>query len=688
MRIILCYPPNRKYHGYGQDTRWLPLGIASIGAYLKQQIPDLDIVCLDLFNYSINEAFEEIIKNIQITDVNIIGFTCLTEQRISVFELCEKLKEFEFAHVFTKIHTVIGGAHAGIMASQIRDSYYCVDHIIKGEGERAFYDIVCKIINEAEVDKIVEVKPVKDLAEFPHAIEGFSLFKTKLEVKEAPIIFSRGCTDLCTFCSTTKFWKGYRSRRADDVFLEMQKFYNYYDCKYFKFQDDACTADIDNLKDLCELIIESKYSEIWSFEMTARADQFDEELINLLKCAGLKKIAIGIESGNEALRKAMNKKLDIEKAKENIKLLKNAGIEVGLLLIVGYPNETDKTIQDTVDFIRETKPNLTYKQPLMIFPGTIVYNNLVKEKWIDDSYWLQDKPQPYYLKEQNWEKINKWTMQINKASRDLRVLIVVPARQTEEKFELHIKGLNNLIIPDYLHVDRLFILHNSKNLEEYLSRTDFKQIIETKESYETDENTHHWRNDNLQMITNIKNSVITNKGIINNYDYIFWVDSDLVLQPETLKQLVDSNKDIVSEIFWTEWTKDSLNLEPNAWDLDHYSFIKGTIEKYKEPGLYQCGGTGALILVSTDVYKRGVSYSNIPNISFWGEDRAFSIRAYVAGFEIFVDTNYPAFHLYRDEDIESYKSKKLHEMKEILEEIDNLENEEEIKEISEKDIKN
>jgi len=50
MKVILCYPPQRNYQGYGQEKRWLPLGIASLGAYLKKENPDIDIVLLDLFN--------------------------------------------------------------------------------------------------------------------------------------------------------------------------------------------------------------------------------------------------------------------------------------------------------------------------------------------------------------------------------------------------------------------------------------------------------------------------------------------------------------------------------------------------------------------------------------------------------------------------------------------------------------
>src|SRR5690606_16569030 len=49
------------------------------------------------------------------------------------------------------------------------------------------------------------------------------------------------------------------------------------------------------------------------------------------------------------------------------------------------------------------------------------------------------------------------------------------------------------------------------------------------------------------------------------------------------------------------------------------------------------------------------------NISFWGEDRHFCIRAQALGFDLFVDTNYPAFHIYREDDLqvlENAKNKK------------------------------
>src|SRR5690606_16148011 len=47
-----------------------------------------------------------------------------------------------------------------------------------------------------------------------------------------------------------------------------------------------------------------------------------------------------------------------------------------------------------------------------------------------------------------------------------------------------------------------------------------------------------------------------------------------------------------------------------------------------------------------------VSFSEIKNLSFWGEDRHFCIRAAALGLSLYVDTNYPAYHIYRESDLE------------------------------------
>jgi len=169
----------------------------------------------------------------------------------------------------------------------------------------------------------------------------------------------------------------------------------------------------------------------------------------------------------------------------------------------------------------------------------------------------------------------------------------------------------------------------------------------------------------------------------NNYDYMFFVDSDLILNPNTLSKLIESRKDIIAEIFWTSW-KPGESERPNAWDQDANTFKlevnepelykelmslsaeeqikyakKLKYEIWKKPGVYKVGMTGACILLSRNVLNcPHINYNRVRNVSFCGEDRHFCIRAMSHDFEIWMDTHYPAIHLYRASELEKFK--KLH----------------------------
>ncbi|WP_298952437.1 hypothetical protein [uncultured Nonlabens sp.] len=156
---------------------------------------------------------------------------------------------------------------------------------------------------------------------------------------------------------------------------------------------------------------------------------------------------------------------------------------------------------------------------------------------------------------------------------------------------------------------------------------------------------HNWTQESVERIIYIKNRAleITQE---KEYDAIFLVDSDLVLNPKTLQHLVGLQKDFVFEIFWTVFT-DQTFAKPNCWDVHSWDYYNAqSILKLKEPGTYQVGAGGACTLLSTKALNKGVNFSKIKNIPYGGEDRHICTRAEVLGFPIYVDTHYPAFHIY------------------------------------------
>lgn len=227
-----------------------------------------------------------------------------------------------------------------------------------------------------------------------------------------------------------------------------------------------------------------------------------------------------------------------------------------------------------------------------------------------------------------------------------RVLITAPLRQDRKVFAEYQRGLDRLVIPDGVTVDRFFVVNDCPEVVPDI-RGDYV-IADTGDRYQKTHNDHIWLPENLAKMHALRNMTVK-RALEGGYDYWFSVDTDLVLQPQTLTALLDADKDIVSEIFWTNgWC--------NAWMRDQAT---GMLPEWHTPGLYEVGMTGACTLVKRRVFEAGVDYTPIPCIDkcLWGEDRHFCIRAACHGFRLWVDTHYPAEHLYTESAYQAFKNR-------------------------------
>lgn len=233
----------------------------------------------------------------------------------------------------------------------------------------------------------------------------------------------------------------------------------------------------------------------------------------------------------------------------------------------------------------------------------------------------------------------------------MKILIGSPARQDEVTFAEYIKSINNLWVPKSAEVDKYFILNDCPELKKYLNEGEYEEL-NTGDTYITDEETHHWNEDNINKMSVLRNRLI-DKVLEGGYDYLFMVDTDVILHPRTLVQLLSQEKDLVANIYWTQTKPGGEGVWPNCW---HYGqCVIENMNQWIVPGIYEVGGTGACFLMKREVFEKGVNYTPIPNLRcLIGEDRDFCIRAVCNGFKIYIDTNYPALHLYRPSVLERY----------------------------------
>lgn len=253
-----------------------------------------------------------------------------------------------------------------------------------------------------------------------------------------------------------------------------------------------------------------------------------------------------------------------------------------------------------------------------------------------------------------------------------QILVGSPIRQKPAILEEFLSSLKrqdqNGYKLDYYFVDDNDNVESSEKLEAFSKSCGSKCIlakptVKENDAYVCNEVTHFWKDTLIWKVAAFKDDML-DYAAKNNYDYIFLIDSDIVLHPSTIGHLKNANKDILSNIFWTAWSPGCIE-QPQVWLFDEYTqhLVQPGIKltdteiqnqvhefyaKLRIPGTYEVGGLGACTLISKYALEKGVSFKKIPNLTFWGEDRHFCIRAAAIQLALFVDTHYPSYHIYRE----------------------------------------
>ena len=90
---------------------------------------------------------------------------------------------------------------------------------------------------------------------------------------------------------------------------------------------------------------------------------------------GCECVNLGVESVDDIVLKGIHKGITSFEMKEAISKIKSKGLKIKIYLICGLPFEPENIVQQTIDFIKETEPDLVSIFTFVPYPGTDVWLN-------------------------------------------------------------------------------------------------------------------------------------------------------------------------------------------------------------------------------------------------------------------------------------------------------------------------
>ena len=398
-----------------------PLGLLYLAGYLKKK-GGYDVFGLDaqVEQFDYNNQFKQKILEI---NPDVVGITAMTFTLIDVLKTINLVRQVEKS-LNKKIIIVLGGPHVHLFPEETINLNN-IDFVIKGEGELPFFNLLEALEKQKELSNIkglvykengqIVNNPVgnfiDNLDEIPFPDRGLLPIKKYNSLlggdRVVTTMFtSRGCPFQCAFCDRPHLGKKFRARSAQNVVDEMEECLKL-DIEEILVYDDTFTVNRQRTLDICDEIIKRGLKFVW--DIRARVDTVDDEVLRKLKQAGCQRIHFGVEAGTEKILKVLNKGIHLEQIERAFDLAKKTNIETLAYFMIGSPTETKEDIKETIKFAKKLKPDYVHATILTPYPATEIYKQALTQGVIKNDYWREFAHCPEKgVLTQYWEKeLNK-----------------------------------------------------------------------------------------------------------------------------------------------------------------------------------------------------------------------------------------------------------------------------------------
>ncbi|WP_448207974.1 B12-binding domain-containing radical SAM protein [Azospirillum sp. sgz302134] len=207
----------------------------------------------------------------------------------------------------------------------------------------------------------------------------------------ASIYTTLGCPYKCSFCCiNAPFGKnGYRFRSPDMVLREIDLLIEQYGVRTFKIVDEMFVLNERHVTAICEGLVPRNERlgntlNLWAY---ARVDTVKPHMLDLLRRAGFRWLALGIESGSKHVRDGAKKALRNEDIVGIVRTIQEAGINVIGNYIFGLPDDDADSMRATLDLAKELNCEFANFYSAMAYPGSPLYDQAVAKGWDLPESW-------------------------------------------------------------------------------------------------------------------------------------------------------------------------------------------------------------------------------------------------------------------------------------------------------------
>lgn len=401
----------------------MPLALLAIGSVID--VEKYEVIIIDA---RVEENVVELIEQ-HIHSAICFGVTIITGAPIKDgLYISKKVKELA-----PDVPVIWGGWHTSLFPEQPIEDHIFIDITVQGQGEETFRELVEHLDKGIPLDDVkgITYRNNEDVVKNPPrpmaAMDSFDRvnydlinvekYFEKKGKRQFDFISSTGCYFRCAFCADPfvyerKFTAIPSAKMGDDL----EYYYRKYRFSDLNFQDETFFTYAERIEEFAKELISRKINISWAATMRAdQGERLTDNIWKLCKQSGLRRLLIGVESGSQDMMDWMKKDIKLTQVFFCAEKCKELDVSVIFPFIVGFPEETDESVADTVKIIKQLNsqsPN--FNTPVFYFkpyPGSTITKEVVNngyllpastEEWGDFDYigssgpWVSKEKEKFF----------------------------------------------------------------------------------------------------------------------------------------------------------------------------------------------------------------------------------------------------------------------------------------------------